>query len=159
MLPRLRVSYSVKTTDSEGAEKEDRIFFNREQGQQNLSEVPVPSATRGSRFMTLAESEPFGPLESAKLLDLPPAADVLEKLQHVVQDHSESAHEEFEKAKAAGRIFDVVNKSETKPNGVVFRFKKAKVGQVGHRYGAFKDDRKKNRQVVYDRLGNRQWAL
>ncbi|KAG5361737.1 37S ribosomal protein S35 [Yarrowia sp. C11] len=155
MLPRLRVNYTFKEGDQK---REERVYFKKEQGEQNLSEIPVPSATRGSRFMTMAESEPFGPLESAKLLDLPPAADVVEKLQHVVADHAETAEIEFQKAKAKGDIFDVVNKSQTKPNGVIFRFKKAQVGKVGHRYGAYKDDRKKNRQVVYDRLGNRQWA-
>ncbi|KAG5358368.1 37S ribosomal protein S35 [Yarrowia sp. B02] len=133
--------------------------YSKPQGQQNLSEVPVPSATRGSRFMTLAESEPFGPLESAKLLDLAPAADVLEEMQNVVSDHSEMAEIEFQKAKAKGDVFDVVKTSASKPNGVVFRFKKAEVGKVGHRYGAYKDDRKKDRKVTYDRLGNRQWAV
>lgn len=108
--------------------------------------------------MTIAESEPFGPIEAAKLLDLAPAGDVLKELQNVVSDQSELAEIELQKQKDAGLVFDVVNKTATKPKGVVFRFKKAEVGKVGHRYGAYKDDRKKSRKVVYDRLGNRQWA-
>lgn len=155
MVPRLRVNYTFKQADKD----EERVYFNKQQGQQNLSEVPVPSATRGSRFMTLAESEPFGPIEAAKLLDLAPASDVLAQLQNVVDDHALSAALELQKAQAKGDVFDVVKKSEAKPNGVVFRFKKAQVGKVGHRYGAYKDDRKKGRKVAYDRLGNRQWAV
>lgn len=155
MVPRLRVNYTFKRPEKD----EERVYFNKQQGQQNLSEVPVPSATRGSRFMTLAESEPFGPIEAAKLLDLAPASDVLEQLQNVVDDHSLSAAMALQKAQAKGDVFDVVKKSEAKPNGVVFRFKKAQVGKVGHRYGAYKDDRKKGRKVAYDRLGNRQWAV
>lgn len=55
-------------------------YINNNSRRENLSEIPIPSNAKRSRFITLAESEPFGPLDAASLLDLEPAVKTLERL-------------------------------------------------------------------------------
>ncbi|EGW33299.1 uncharacterized protein SPAPADRAFT_60637 [Spathaspora passalidarum NRRL Y-27907] len=49
----------------------------------NLTEIPTPKKMLQQRFLTIAESQPFGPLDAAKVLDLEPAVDTLKELSKV----------------------------------------------------------------------------
>lgn len=124
---------------------------------ENLSEIPVPKKTLLSRFLTVAENEPFGPIEASKIYNLPPAVDLLKKAAEV-GDHSEHDFklEEEKKQKAAEKI--IVAKGKKKDR-FVFEFTKAKVGQVGFRYGTTNRDNKKDRKIDYDSTGKMIYAL
>ena len=49
-------------------------------GADNLTEIPTPYKTLHDRFLTIEESEPFGPVDAAKILQLEPAETTLKKL-------------------------------------------------------------------------------
>lgn len=59
-----------------------RMFpvFKGGYGADNLTEIPTPYKTLHDRFLTIEESEPFGPVDAAKILQLEPAETTLKKL-------------------------------------------------------------------------------
>jgi hypothetical protein len=130
-----------------------RMFplFEKEVHSENLSEIPVPVKTLQSKFVTIAESEPFGPIDAAKVFGLEPAAETLEKLgsgDHHLTD-KESKKQEKE-------VFTAKSKNSDR---FVFHFTKAKVGEVGFRYGTTLRDNKKDRKFTFDNSGKMVNAL
>lgn len=124
-------------------------LFERPRHSDNLSEIPVPVKTLQSRFLTIAESEPFGPIDAAKVFDLEPASETLQRL-------AETGHHATVSNKKDKQVF--VAESAPKDR-YVFKFHKAKVGQVGFRYGATLRDNKKDRKFSYDDSGKMVNAL
>ncbi|ANB13504.1 mitochondrial 37S ribosomal protein MRPS35 [Sugiyamaella lignohabitans] len=118
----------------------------------NMTEIPIPEETRHQRFMSIAESEPFGPVDAAEALGIEPAAVTLEKLtQHdSIEETSKSSSTKTSKLS----FFAPVLEGER----TAFRFTDAKVGEVGYRYGASKDDRRHARKVKYQPSGKMVWA-
>ncbi|CCH42315.1 37S ribosomal protein S35, mitochondrial [Wickerhamomyces ciferrii] len=129
-------------------------LFNSNQHAENLTEIPVPERTLTSRFLTVAENEPFGPIEASKIYRLPLATDLLKNLDHdestpsPKQQHYQKQHEP-----------KILRTKSTKRGRSVFEFKQAKVGQVGFRYGTVLRDNKKDRRVDYDESGKMIYAL
>lgn len=113
---------------------------------ENLSEIPVPQKALSSRFLTIAESEPFGPIDAAKLLELEPATTTLEKLSSV-GEHS-AGHTDANK-KTRKVVYGEVLEEEKS----VFKFTNARVGNVGFRYGRVNRDNKKDRKIGFNELG------
>ncbi|CDK28564.1 unnamed protein product [Kuraishia capsulata CBS 1993] len=113
---------------------------------ENLSEIPVPVKTLKARFLTIAESEPFGPIEAAESLELEPATETLAKLME---------HREEKKTKKQKAFMAPVLDGER----VAFRFTEAKVGDVGFRYGAPLRDTKKDRKIEYDANGKMVYGI
>ncbi|KAK6465071.1 hypothetical protein DFJ63DRAFT_332508 [Scheffersomyces coipomensis] len=112
-------------------------------GSDNLTEIPTPHKTLTQRFLTIAESEPFGPIEAAELLELPVASDTLSNLSNV-----ETAEDQANSIKQ-----EVVVGTQKEGDRVQFKFTTSKVGNVGFRYGASRRDTKKNRGVGFDSEG------
>ena len=112
---------------------------------ENLSEIPVPQKALSSRFLTIAESEPFGPIDAAKTLELEPAAVTLDKLS-TVGEHS-SGH--TTKTKTRKVVYGELLANEKS----VFKFTNARVGKVGFRYGCVNRDNKKDRKIGFDEFG------
>lgn len=118
---------------------------------ENLTEIPIPRETRTQRFQSIAESEPFGPVDAAKVLGIQPAAKTLEKLIQVTEEaENKVVHKSENLSFFAPRL-----EGETK----LFRFTNAEVGNVGFRYGAARDDRKHARKVVYRPDGSKTYPL
>lgn len=126
-------------------------LFERPRHSDNLSEIPVPVKTLQSRFLTIAESEPFGPVDAAKVFGLEPASETLAKLAET--GHTDSVKSSQNKQK---EVFTA--KAEEKDR-YVFKFHKAKVGQVGFRYGTTLRDNKKDRKFSYNNSGKMVNAL
>lgn len=123
-------------------------IFKPEHGRmrENLSEIPVPQKALSSRFLTIAESEPFGPIDAAKLLELEPAAHTLEKLS-AIGEHS--AGHSTKKANNVKVVYGEVLSGEKS----IFKFTNARVGKVGFRYGTVNRDNKKDRKIGFNELG------
>lgn len=115
---------------------------------ENLTEIPTPHKTLHQRFLTIAESEPFGPVDAAGLFGLEPAQQTLEKLTDFKDD--EEAHVKLNK---------VLVGTERENDRRVFKFTHAKSGSVGFRYGASRRDRKKDRAVGFDQAGRMVYTL
>ncbi|KAH3683510.1 hypothetical protein WICPIJ_005506 [Wickerhamomyces pijperi] len=126
-------------------------LFERPLHSENLSEIPVPVKTLQSRFLTIAESEPFGPVDAAKILGLEPAEQTLENLAKT-GGHSTTLKSDV-KAK------EVFTAKVEEKDRYVFKFTKAKVGSVGFRYGTTLRDNKKDRKFTYDNSGKMVNAL
>lgn len=107
----------------------------------NLTEIPTPHKTLHQRFITIAESEPFGPVDAAKLLDLPVASDTLAELS------------EFKEETTTVRQHKVVVGTQRQGDRVTFKFTSARSGDVGFRYGASRRDRRKDRSIAFDTVG------
>ena len=143
---RNRVSSDLKTMD----ETLYRMFpvfdsdasFKRE----NLSEIPVPQKTLASRFLTIAESEPFGPVDAAHVLELEPAVETLRNLS-TVGEHS-SGHQQ-----STNKNTKVVYGELVEGERSQYKFTNAKVGKVGYRYGSGNRDNKKDRRIGFNKLG------
>lgn len=116
-----------------------------------LSEIPMPDETRTQRFISIAESEPFGPVDAANVLEIEPASTLLDKLTSV--DHHNQASKSFNDDKK-----DAFYAPQLAGEKSVFRFSHAKVGTFGFRYGAARDDQKHNRKVKYNSIGQRVYA-
>lgn len=116
--------------------------FTRE----NLSEIPVPQRALSSRFLTIAESEPFGPVDAAKVLELEPAAQTLEKMGSI-SEHAENHNQPNGPANKV--IYGEVREGDRS----VFKFTESRVGKVGHRYGAGIRDNKKDRKIGFNEVG------
>lgn len=123
-------------------------IFNSEssKSRENLSEIPVPQKALSSRFLTIAESEPFGPIDAAKLLDLEPAATTLEKLSAVGE------HSLGHTTKKTGNV-KVVYGELLSGEKSLLKFTNARVGKVGFRYGSGNRDSKKDRRIGFNELG------
>lgn len=124
-------------------------LYNPRINPENLTEIPVPAKTLKSRFLTIAESEPFGPVDAANVLGLEPAAVTLEKLS---QGHKVADKQQLESRKV-GFFAPVMSHEKVK-----FRFTSAKVGEVGIRYGKSNRDNKKNRKIGYNEIGQRVYV-
>lgn len=120
-------------------------LYNPPVGADNLTEIPTPSKTLHQRFLTISESEPFGPVDAAKIFQLEPASETLNNLTEVKDHHGHSGDVNLKK---------VVVGTQKEGDRSVFKFTKAKTGSVGFRYGASKRDRKKDRAVGFDRVGD-----
>lgn len=117
----------------------------------DLTEIPVPDETRHQRFMNVAESEPFGPIDAAKVLNIEPAAETLEKLsQHGNQAHVKSSLTNEKEVSFLG--------PQLEGEQALFKFTNAKAGDVGHRYGASRPDRRHARKVRYTATGQMVYA-
>ncbi|CAK7910071.1 37S ribosomal protein S35, mitochondrial [[Candida] anglica] len=110
---------------------------------ENLTEIPTPSKTLHQRFLTISESEPFGPVDAAKLFDLEPAQQTLDNLTEIKVDGEGSKK--------------VVNKVLVAPQNDgdrhLFKFTHSTSGEVGNRYGASRRDTKKDRRIGFDASG------
>ncbi|KAF5098946.1 hypothetical protein D0Z03_001115 [Geotrichum reessii] len=117
----------------------------------NLTEIPMPNETRTQRFISIAESEPFGPVDAADVLGIQPASKLLEQITSVdIIHHKDPAHE---KKKA-----DAFIAPQLEGEKAVFKFTSAKVGKVGFRYGSARDDQKHNRKVKFNSVGQMKYA-
>ncbi|CAN6635818.1 small ribosomal subunit protein mS45 [Trichomonascus vanleenenianus] len=114
----------------------------------DLTEIPIPDETRHQRFISIAESQPFGPVDAANVLNIEPAAETLEKLNN---------HELELQSKSKKREVSFIA-AQLEGEKAAFRFTNAKVGEVGHRYGAARDDRKHGRKMKYTATGQAVWA-
>lgn len=122
----------------------------------DLTEIPMPPETRSQRFISIAESEPFGPVNAAHVLDIEPASKLLEKITSIdIIHHEDSAP----KTKELGSQETIVGFTADVLKGekAVFKFTNAKVGQVGFRYGAARDDQKHNRKIRYNSIGEAKY--
>ncbi|KAL3229734.1 Small ribosomal subunit protein mS45 [Nakaseomyces bracarensis] len=113
---------------------------------ENLSEIPVPQKALSSRFLTIAESQPFGPIDAAEVLELEPAVKTLEKLS-TIGEHSEGHVKKQKKTKKV--VYAELRKGERSQ----LKFTHARVGEVGHRYGRVLRDNKKDRKIGFNELG------
>lgn len=131
-------------------------LFNPPEGamnrRENLSEIPVPPKAQRSRFVTLAESEPFGPLDAASVLELEPAVKTLERLatkgEHSAQEsNSTTTHRRK-------IIYGPVLAGERSQ----FRVTDMPGRQSGYRYGSGNRDNKKDRRIAFDEHGRMVYA-
>lgn len=127
-------------------------IFNPRNNAENLTEIPIPKETLQSRFLTIAESEPFGPVDAAKEFNLEPAAVTLEKLS---EGGEHSLHHEATQTKNDGSFIAPMHEGDK----YAFKFTPVKVGKVGYRYGKVNRDNRKDRKVAYDAAGNKYYPL
>ena len=117
-------------------------IYDGTQGGDNLTEIPTQHKTMHQRFLTIAESEPFGPVDASKIYGLMPAKETLESLTEPKEDSEQTTRKE-----------KVVVGQQKQGDRAQFHFKSASSGQVGFRYGAPPRDRKKDRGVGFERSG------
>lgn len=128
-------------------------LYNPEKNAENLTEIPIPRETLQSRFLTIAESQPFGPVDAAKEFNLEPAAVTLERLSEG-GEHS-SHHAVGKKSKKDATFIATMHEGDKH----AFRFTPVKVGKVGYRYGKVFRDNRKDRKIAYDAAGNKYYPL
>lgn len=119
---------------------------------ENLTEIPVPKETKQSRFLTIAESEPFGPIDAAKEFGLEPAAVTLQKL-------SEGGEHSSHQANATGNVSKAFLAESQPQDRVLFKFTPVKTGKTGFRYGKVNRDNRKDRLIAYDAAGKLYYPL
>ena len=117
---------------------------------ENLSEIPVPPKTLKSRFVTIAESEPFGPIDAANVLELEPAMETLQKLS-TEGEHS-AGHLQTQKKQQ--KKHKIVLAELKKGDRSRLKFKDIKAEKVAYRYGSVLRDNKKNRSIGFNELGH-----
>ncbi|KAK6458051.1 eukaryotic mitochondrial regulator protein-domain-containing protein [Scheffersomyces xylosifermentans] len=139
------VSLTVKQDLAKFADVMYKMFplYQPPLGADNLTEIPTPHKTLTQRFLTIAESEPFGPIDAAHLLELPVASDTLSKLTEVQEAGDE----------AKVKLNKVIVGKQREGERTAFKFTSSKAGVVGHRYGASRRDTKKDRAVAFDAEG------
>lgn len=115
---------------------------------ENLSEIPIPSKALASRFQTIAESQPFGPMDAAKVLELEPAAVTLEKLS-TEGEHAMGHDRLLKNAKKNKIVYGEFLDGERSK----LKFVHKPVGKVGHRYGSGNRDNRKDRKIGFNELG------
>lgn len=128
-------------------------LYNSEKNAENLTEIPIPKETLQSRFLTIAESEPFGPVDAAKEFNLEPAAVTLERLSEG-GEHS-SHHESKQRKENNGSFIATMHEGDK----YAFKFTPVKVGKVGYRYGKVFRDNRKDRKIAYDAAGNKYYPI
>ena len=128
-------------------------LYDPKKNAENLTEIPIPEATKQSRFLTIAESEPFGPVDAAQEYGLEPAAVTLQRLSH----GSESSVNEVkkEKKKDNDSFLAPMNKGDRS----AFRFTDVKVGKIGYRYGKSFRDNRKDRKIDFDAAGKLYYPI
>jgi len=109
----------------------------------NLTELPMSKETRAQMFQTIAESEPFGPVDAAEMLGIEPANRTLERLTNVEASTSTAEADTAQKQLKTDSFYAKQLEGERH----LFRFTDAKVGKVGYHYGAARDDQKSGRKV------------
>ncbi|CAI5756407.1 unnamed protein product [Candida verbasci] len=112
----------------------------------NLTEIPTKRIN--DRFLTIEENEPFGPVDAAKILKLEPAETTLKSLTEFNLEDHQKKQQALEDKKVS-----VVYGKKREGEKSVFRFTQKDVGTFGHRYGASRRDRKKDRAIGFDSLG------
>lgn len=120
----------------------------KDRARENLTEIPIPKETKDARFLTIAESEPFGPVDAAREFGLEPAAETLRKLSEV-GEHAQ--HTEKENPQHKSKTFIAPMREGDRS---AFRFTDVKVGQVGYRYGKPFRDMRRDRKIAFDNAGN-----
>lgn len=128
-------------------------LYNPEKNAENLTEIPIPKETLQSRFLTIAESEPFGPVDAAKEFNLEPAAVTLERLSEGGEHSSHAAANS--NTNKDGSFIAKMHEGDK----YAFKFTPVKVGKVGYRYGKVFRDNRKDRKVAYDSAGNKYYPL
>lgn len=118
----------------------------------NLTEIPIPKETKQQLFQSIAESEPFGPVDAANVLGIEPAKTTLEKLTDV---ESVEVTADSKALKTRRSFFAPQLEGERH----LFRFTDAKVGKVGYHYGSSRDDQKSARKVRHMPNGQRNYPL
>lgn len=130
-------------------------LFNSQRTPDNLTEIPIPKQTLSGGFVSIAESEPFGPVDAAEILEIEPAQKFLEKFSGP-SDAAAQALKAKKQELEDSKIF-VAKKAPHERNGFVF--KKVKAGEVGFRYGTVLRDNKRNRKITYDETGRMVYGL
>ncbi|QPG76969.1 hypothetical protein FOA43_004363 [Brettanomyces nanus] len=128
-------------------------LYDASKNGENLTEIPIPEETTQSRFVTIAESEPFGPVDAAREFGLEPAAVTLQKLS---EGGEHSAHSN--RASHGTDTKSFVAKMHEGDRSA-FRFTDVKVGQVGYRYGKSFRDNRKDRKIGFDASGKMVYLL
>lgn len=118
----------------------------------NLTEIPIPEETHRQIFQSIAESQPFGPVDAAEVLGIEPATDTLKRL---TEPQEEQSGTQDKASKSSVSFFGPQYENEQN----LWRFTNAKVGRVGYHYGAAKDDRKHGRRVKFNPDGTQTWPL
>lgn len=118
----------------------------------NLTEIPIPEETHQQIFQSIAESQPFGPVDAADVLGIEPAAETLKRLTEPQREHQDT---QDKKGKGSVSFFGPQYEQERN----LWRFTNAKVGRVGYHYGSAKDDRKHGRRVTFNPDGTQAWPL
>lgn len=121
-------------------------------GKDDLTEIPIPKETRHQRFLSVAESEPFGPVDAANVLNIEPASETLQNLNN----HETPNSKKNDNTNNTKSIQFVAPQLEGEKSA--FQFTNAPVGKVGYRYGAARDDRKHARKVKWTSTGQKVWA-
>ncbi|CCF60446.1 hypothetical protein KAFR_0K00900 [Kazachstania africana CBS 2517] len=121
-------------------------IFKPTSTRENLSEIPIPSSAKNSRFVTIAESEPFGPIDAANVLDLEPAVKTLQRLssedeEQVKQDTGRKSHRRI----ILGEL--------KRGNRSRFKFTDIRADKIAYRYGSGNRDNKKNRKIGFNEMG------
>lgn len=119
---------------------------------ENLSEIPVPPKTLNSRFLTIAESEPFGPIDAAEVLELEPAVKTLEQLS------TTGEHSQGNKSRSNSKKTSVTYGELRKGERSVFKFVDTRAEEVAHRYGSGNRDNKKDRRIAFNERGQMVYA-
>ena len=123
----------------------------------NLSEIPIQKETRQQLFVSIAETQPFGPVDAAKALNLEPAKDMLERLtSNVSRDGSDkqsskssNKNNNSQSSTEPGKSPRAFYADRLEKDRFRYRLTDASVGRVGYHYGAAKDDQKSGRKVKY----------
>lgn len=128
-------------------------LYDPKKNAENLTEIPIPEATKQSRFLTIAESEPFGPIDAAQEYGLEPAAVTLQRLSHGSEPSSNDVKKEQKKDSRS--FIAPMNKGDRS----AFRFTNVKVGKVGYRYGKSFRDNRKDRKIDFDAAGKMYYPI
>lgn len=123
-------------------------LYSASKSPENLTEIPTPHKTLHQRFLTISESEPFGPVDAANIFGLEPASQTLENItQHTTSKETQK------------HVNNVIIGEQKQDDTAVFKFIQSKSGDVGFRYGASRRDRKKDRGVGYDKEGRLVYTI
>ncbi|ODQ81339.1 hypothetical protein BABINDRAFT_160698 [Babjeviella inositovora NRRL Y-12698] len=139
----------------------ERVMAAKGISPENLTEVPINKTTQYARFVTIAESEPFGAVDAAEDFGVEAAAVTLSKLTELGEV---AFHAQLNKTKKTEVAQKLTNDSQGIYVGEVrkgekhaFRFQNATVGEVGERYGKGNRDNRPNRPYGFDAYGKRIW--
>lgn len=122
---------------------------------ENLTEVPVNNATQFGRFVTIAESEPYGPADAAEDFGVEAAKDTLQAL---VSGGEKSFMEKVHMT-GLGRKEEPVRIGEVRAGEKkVWRFFDGVAGEVGLRYGRGPRDKRPGRAVGFKRDGTKVYV-
>ncbi|CAL9729111.1 small ribosomal subunit protein mS45 [Monosporozyma unispora] len=133
-------------------------LFNPPEGamnrRENLSEIPIPPKAQRSRFVTLAESEPFGPLDAASVLELEPAVKTLERLATEGEHSANQSKLSHSSTKGRRVVYGAVLAGERSQ----FKVVDMPGHQSAYRYGSGNRDNKKDRRIAFNEHGRMIYA-